>query len=327
MRDQLIGYLLEALDLSEHQEVEAQLSRDPQLQRELDLLARSLLPLAADKAHWEPPTGLADRTCACVLQQGVTVSLTLSPAAHAPQRWSMTDMLVAAGLFVAASLLFFPAMNQSRFAARVTQCQNNLRQFGLAMHNYSLMHNGFFPDVPLDGHCAAAGIVAVRLRDLGFLSGSHLVLCPASDKADEASSFRIPTLAELQVARGAQLAWLQQRMGGSLGFNLGFVANGRYYSPRNLHRVRYALVADAPNSQKPYHSLNHGGCGQNVLFEDQHVEYLTTCRAHGCRDDIYTNDNGAVSPGLHLHDAVIAPSHARPRVGTVLVEVRASDSQ
>ena len=45
-------------------------------------------------------------------------------------------MVVAAGIFIAASLLFFPAMNQSRFAARLTGCKNNLRQVGLGLDMY-----------------------------------------------------------------------------------------------------------------------------------------------------------------------------------------------
>jgi hypothetical protein len=327
MRDHLIGYLLGALEPTEHEQVEAQLTRDAQLQRELELLSSSLLVLAANKEHCDPPPGLAARTCAYVSQHGSEVSLPLAPPAASPRPWSMADMLVAAGIFIAASLLFFPAVNQSRFAARVTQCQNNLRQFGLAMHNYSQLHGGFFPNVPLDGETAAAGIVAVRLHDLGFLDGSYLVICPDSALADEGRDFRMPSEAEVRVARGPQLLKLRERMGGSLGFNLGFIANGKYYSPRNLGRVRYALVADAPSAEPPYHSHNHGGCGQNVLFEDQHVEYLTTCRAHGCRDDIYTNDEGAVRPGLHLHDAVIGASHARPEMGSVLLEIRQKDAR
>ena len=51
MREQLIGYLLSALEPDEHQIVEAQLSRDPQLKRELELLSRSLQPLACDREH------------------------------------------------------------------------------------------------------------------------------------------------------------------------------------------------------------------------------------------------------------------------------------
>ena len=327
MKDQLIGYLLDALEPQEHEQVEAQLNSDPQLKRDLELLARSLRPLAADKEHFDPPAGLAERTCVYVADRAVQVSPAAAAPVYTPRQWSLTDMVVAAGIFLAAAMLFFPAVRQSRFAARVTQCQENLRQVGMGLYNYSLMHGGFFPDVPLKGHCAAAGVVAVRLHDLRLLDQPHILICPASNLADRSAKFRIPTMAELHAAQGAQLTRLHRQMAGSLGFNLGYVADGKYHSARNLHRPRYALVADSPSTEPPYRSLNHGGCGQNVLFEDLHVQYLTTCRARGCRDDFYTNDEGLVGPGLHMNDAVIGPSHTRPVLRTVTIEIRSAPEQ
>jgi hypothetical protein len=320
MREQLIGYLLDALEPAEQEQVQTQLNRDPQLQRELELLSRSLLPLAADREFLEPPRGLAERTCAYVAQQAAPVSLPAAPAPVARQ-WSMADMVVAAGIFLAASLLFFPAMSQSRFAARVTQCQNNLRHFGMALNNYASFHRGFFPNVPLEGRCSAAGVVAVRLREQGFLEGPHLAICPASSLADEAAIFEIPTADELESASEHALPALHRRMGGSYGFNLGYVQNGRYFSPRNLHRERFAVMADSPSAEAPHRSVNHGACGQNVLFEDGHVQYLTTCRAHGCRDDFYTNEKGVVGPGVDMYDAVIGRSETKPCFEAVLVEI------
>ncbi|MEX2111746.1 MAG: DUF1559 domain-containing protein [Pirellulales bacterium] len=326
MREQLIGYLLDALEPAEHEQVQAQLNRDSGLKRELEVLSRSLLPLTADREFFEPPAGLADRTCVFVALRAGRVSLAQPPATVARQ-WSMADMVVAAGIFLAASLLFFPAMSQSRFAARVTQCQNNLRSFGMALNNYANIHRGFFPNVPLEGRCSAAGVVAVRLRDLGFLEGKGIVVCPASSLADEAAVFEIPTAAELESASDEQLPVLHRRMGGSYGFNLGYVQDGRYFSPRNLHRARFAVMADSPSAKPPYHSANHGGCGQNVLFEDGHVQYLTTCRAHGCRDDFYTNDKGVVGPGLHMYDAVIGSSDTKPCLETMLIEIANPEAQ
>ncbi len=327
MRDQLIGYLLDALDPQEHEQVKAQLSRDDRLKHELEVLARSLLPLGGEPVPFEPPAGLADRTCDFVAQQAQPVSTYAAPPGAPARQWSMADMVVAAGVFVAAALLFFPAVNQSRFAARVTQCQDNLRQIGIAMNDYSIAHNGYFPNVPLKGQCAAVGIIAVRLRELGHFDGAQIVICPSSVLAEKASEFRMPTVAQLHAVRGAELARLHRHMAGTYGFNLGYVSNGRYLSPRNQHRPRYALVADEPTTEAPYHSANHGSCGQNVLFEDQHVQYLTTCRAHGCTDDFFTNDEGRVQPGLHPNDAVLGPSHAKPMLGTVVLDIRESPAE
>jgi hypothetical protein len=313
MRENLVGYLLDALEPAEQEMLERELARDPQLKAELDLIARSLHPLAADRLHFDPPPGLAHRTCEFVAQQA-QVMLATPPASVSSRRMSMTDMVMAASIFLAASALFLPALTQSRFAARVTSCQNNLRQIGMALGTYSLMNRGFFPVVPLEGNCAAAGIYAPCLLETGLLDGSHLVVCSASPLADQVAEFRIPTRVELHRAEGAELARLLAQMGGSYGYTLGYISKGNYQPTKNLRRVRFALMADAPSGVPPFHTLNHGACGQNVLFEDFHVVYLTTCKAHGCNDDIFTNDDGQVAPGLHAHDAVIGPSFSKPLV-------------
>lgn len=242
------------------------------------------------------------------------------PPAHARNGWTWADLVVAAGIFFAAAMLFFPALNQSRFAARLTGCQNNLRNIGMALTSYSDAHHGFFPNVPVEGRCAVAGIYAPRLITHGFLTGSEFLVCPASPLADRVIEFRSPTEEELENAPDSQVVEMHRNMGGSYGYNLGYVTNGVYQSTKNLQHTRFAIMADAPTQAPPYRTLNHDGAGQNVLFEDLHVQYLTTCKAHGCNDDIFVNDQGAVAPGLHVHDAVIGSSPVRPRI-TVRIHV------
>ncbi|MCA9269238.1 MAG: hypothetical protein KDA41_12240, partial [Planctomycetales bacterium] len=72
-------------------------------------------------------------------------------------------------------------------------------------------------------------------------------------------------------------------------------------------------LADSPSLHLPgRQSANHGGRGQNVLFEDQHVEYLTTVRPADVRDEVYLSDRGYVEAGRHYNDAVIGESAAQP---------------
>jgi hypothetical protein len=302
MRDYLLGYLLDALEPAEAAMVEAELARDPQLKNELAILARGLQPLASDREHCDPPSGLAHRTCEFVTQQA-RVTLAPAPAAILPGRWNLVDMVVAAGIFLAATMLFFPAVNQSLFTARVNGCQNNLRQIGMALNNYSASYKGTFPIVPLDGQLAAAHC----LIEHGLSGESTLYICPGSELANRAAQLRLLTSQELRRMHPNWKSRLHDRLVSSYGYTWGHVLQGVYQPTRNLGRAKFALVADTPNTSAPFRTVNHGGCGQNVLFEDGHVQYLTTCRARGCQDDIFTNDDGEVGPGLHANDSVITP--------------------
>jgi hypothetical protein len=319
MRNQLIGYLLGALDPSEHELVEARLSRDTQLRRDLEVLARCLHPLAADKAHYEAPLGLAERTCRYVMVE--TRAVPAPAVANVSGRWSMADLAMAAGIFLAATLLFWPAMNQSRFAARLAGCQNNLRQIGAGLADYSDIFHGQFPAPSPRGEMNCAGMYAVILQQQGMLPQTHILICPASALADGADDFRVPAPREIIALGPEQLAQLRKRVGGSYGYSLGFFVNGQYHAPPDLRRATQALMADAPAPTTPLrHSLNHGGCGQNVLFEDLHVEFLPTCQAKGCKDHIFVNDEGRPHAGLHLGDSVIGASEDRPLVAPIAIE-------
>lgn len=329
MRDELVGYLLDALEPDERAAVEQKLAENPELQGELALLSRALEPLECGSEHYAPGPRLAERTCEFVVHQAMIVSLAggEAPPVEVPvirsRRWSLADLAVAVGIFIAGSAVLFPAINQSRYSARLTSCQDNLRRIGVGLAEYSGLHQGLLPEVPAEGNMGAAGIYAARLADSQLLSDPRTLICPDSDLANHAGGFRVPTLDELQRAHGEELARLQQSMGGSYGYNLGYVFHGQIQPPRNLQRPHFALMADAPRPESlpgaadqpdaaaEPRSMNHGGRGHNVLFEDGHVDFLTGSRAGGL-DNIFLNDEGHVAVGLHQDDAVIAGSGAHP---------------
>ena len=331
MREDLLGYLLNALDEAERQRVFEALQKDPQLRQELETLRGDLRPLDATNCDYDPPAGLADLTCDLVEGYAEQHVVRIPAGAErrrsgrspgrlkardplAPaNRWSASDVIVVAGILLAVSLIFFPAMARSRYLTQVTHCQENLRQLGIALARYSEQHDGFFPVIPISGNRAVAGIYAPILLESQYLETPRFVVCPGSELAAQNAEFRIPSLSELDQAGGIQLRRLQRNLGGSYGYTLGNIGRQGYVTPRNRVRPYFALLADAPSLHLAgRQSGNHGGRGQNVLFEDLHVEFLQSPRNEALGDDLFRNRYGYVEAGLDEGDSVVVPSNVSP---------------
>lgn len=346
IKQQLLGYALGALEEIECADIERQLACNPAWQRELERITEQLRPLSECDEDFDPPVNLAAETCDLVsafaeetdpepalndsatapqfaqtelltnapLTQPAFTNASLEPAPATTAGFGkLGELVVAAGMFMAVALLFFPAISTSRQMARMAQCHNNLRQLGIAMSVYCDLSGGFYPAVPVAGNRAFAGIYGPILAEGGYLGDDGFLVCPSSNLARSETDFEIPQLTAIDEAEPQQLVELQRLAGGSYGYNIGIVQDGVYRPARNAGRSHFAVMADSPSmSLAGYTSPNHGGERLNLLYEDGSVREVAAVEPDSYWDHPFRNYFGVVEPGIHPDDAVIAPNTAPP---------------
>ena len=84
--------------------------------------------------------------------------------------FTLIELLVVIAIIAILVALLLPAVQQAREAARRTQCKNNLKQLGIAIHNYHDTYNCF----PIAAVDASVSSISAHARLLPFLEQSVL---------------------------------------------------------------------------------------------------------------------------------------------------------
>lgn len=324
-QEDMLGFVLGALDATEQKQIQEQIDNDPALEETLIEIKNSLLPLEAIDSPAGPPPGLARRTCETVANTRMQPEPAEQPQPKtmaAPKLsfvgrggWSMTDFLVTCAVLAVFAGILFPALATFRYNSRVTACQSNLSNLGMAFLSFSEMHEGSFPTIPKDGNLSVAGCYAPYLKEVSLITDDSTFGCPGIGSSREAP-VKIPTIDMITSSKcDQQSRYFRRIMGGDFAYSLGHEENGRYQSASRLGRTHFVLLADQPSCRNPNKvSNNHSGYGQNLLFEDGHVQFQRI--GFVGEDAIYENNLGLVAPGADRYDSVVAPSWLTPVVSS-----------
>jgi hypothetical protein len=336
----LLGYLLGALEDSEHAVVRDALLRDKHLQVRLRALQAMSGPMLGEDEIYEPPGAMVSRLMCdveaveeeaprgCRSDDSDDIdskpdNAVVTSAPHPLQAFAGKSTWIDLGMSLTAAAIGFclvaPAVLQTRETARASQCASGLMTLGLQIRDFAFKHRySRVPEVEAEGPLAFAGVYAIRLNDADLLDETQSLWCPSSGDARLSEvgigERRFPSADELKRLPGSKRRVWQHIVGGSYAYNLGVIINNQHTMPSLEDASDVAILADAPGmpDERKLVFTAHRGVASNVLYRDGRVQLLRMNRRYDGPDHPYLNRNGVIQAGVDVGDSALGASYQPP---------------
>lgn len=329
MDENLVGYLMDALDADAKREVEESLRSNPEAGKKLVLLRKAIEPLAADREEIAAPPDLRARTLAIVADYRIRnrprppqAPPVRSAVVTHPSWWRRADVLVAASLLLVGFPLVFSWIASAQRQRSIVECQDNLRQLFASLNAYGDNHQTALPKVEESPPRNFAGVYVPILYDAGLLGPQVHLACNETGQS-RPTNISLQQLQDLYELDPARFEATVQQLHGCYAYPLGFRSDGQL---QGLSTRAFAgntefvpVLADRPPFDHPGspeqmagNSPNHGGLGQNVLYLGGNVRFAKTRLVGLNGGDIYLNRRHQVGAGVDDRDIPLASGPVHP---------------
>jgi prepilin-type N-terminal cleavage/methylation domain-containing protein len=236
----------------------------------------------------------------------------IAPRSTHRRGFTLIELLVVIAIIAILIALLLPAVQQAREAARRTQCKNNLKQIGLALHNYHDVFNCFPSAYITKQLCSpAANWPACNTGEVSMYSWGAFIL-PYIDQAPLFNTLNVGNVwLETNIANATTRASLQMGMPAFVcasdpgpALNDFVAASDRYDfritvggTDHKIARSNYVMMANAWDSTTPHVYPTQYGPAHGIGFANSKINFRditdgsSNTIAVGERAYIYKNAN------------------------------------